>query len=46
MPYSHVWGRQAERFIAANGGQIEVVPIGSDDAVSLYEKAPLAVVKG
>jgi hypothetical protein len=46
VPYSYVWGRQAERFIAANGGKIEVVPIGSDDAVNLYEKASLAVVKG
>jgi len=46
VPYSYVWGRQAERFIAANGGKIEVVPTGSGDRVSIYEKASLAVVKG
>ena len=46
MPYSYVWGRQTERFIAAHGGHIEAVPIGTGDAVSMYEKSSLAVVKG
>jgi hypothetical protein len=46
VPYSYVWGRQAEHFITAHGGQIEVVPTGSGDGVSLYEKASLGVVKG
>jgi hypothetical protein len=46
VPYSYVWGRQAGYFIAAHGGHIEAVPTGSDDAVSIYEKASLSVVKG
>ena len=46
VPYSYVWGRQADYFIAAHGGHIEAVPTGSDDAVSIYEKASLSVVKG
>ena len=46
MPYSYVWGRQTEHFIAAHGGRTEVVPIGSGDGVSIYEKSSLAVVKG
>ena len=46
VPYSYVWGRQAEHFIAAHGGQTEAVPIGSSDGVSRYEKASLAVVSG
>jgi hypothetical protein len=46
MPYSYVWGRQTERFIAAHGGHIEAVPVGTDAAVSMYEKPSFAVVKG
>jgi hypothetical protein len=46
VPYSYVWGRQTEHFIVAHGGRTEVVPIGSGDHVSLYEKSSLAVVKG
>lgn len=46
IPYSYVWGRQLEHFIAAHGGQAEVVPTGSGDRLSIYEKASLAVVKG
>jgi hypothetical protein len=46
VPYSYVWGRQAEHFIKAHGGQTEVVPIGSGEPVSPYEKALLTVVKG
>lgn len=46
MPYSYVWGRQTERFITAHGGHIEAVPIGPGEAVSIYEKSALAVVKG
>jgi hypothetical protein len=43
---AYVWGRQTEHFIVAHGGRTEVVPIGSGDHVSLYEKSSLAVVKG
>ena len=32
--------------IKAHGGQTEVVPIGSGEPVSPYEKALLTVVKG
>jgi hypothetical protein len=46
MPYSYVWGRQTEHFIAVHGGHIEAVPIGSGDNVSIYEKSSLSVVKG
>jgi hypothetical protein len=46
VPYSYVWGRQTESFIAAHGWKIEAVPTGSGDPVNLYEKASLAVVKG
>ena len=46
VPYSYVWGRQAESFIAAHGGRAEAVPTGSGEGVNLYEKASLAVVKG
>jgi hypothetical protein len=46
VPYSYVWGRQTEAFIAAHGGRTEVVPTGSNDAVNKYEDASLAVVKG
>ena len=46
VPYSYVWGRQAEHFIAAHGGRTEVVPLGFGDSVSAYEKASLAVVTG
>ena len=46
VPYSYVWGRQADYFIAAHGGHIEAVPTGSDNAVSIYEKASLSVVNG
>ena len=45
VPYSYVWGRQTEAFIATHGGRTEVVMTGSDD-VNIYEKASLAVVKG
>ena len=46
MPYSYVWGRQTESFIAAHGGQTEVVPIGSGEEVSIFEKVTLSVAKG
>ena len=46
VPYSFVWGRQTDCFIAAHGGRIEAVPTGTDDAVNPYEKASLSVVKG
>jgi hypothetical protein len=46
VPYIYVWGRQARYFIAAHGGQTEMVSTGSDDRVSIYEKASLAVVTG
>ena len=46
VPYSYVWGRQAEHFIAAHGGRTEPVSTGSGDSVNLYEKASLAVVSG
>jgi len=44
MPYSYVWGRQAESFIAAHGWQTEALPTGSGDDVSSYEKSSLSVV--
>ena len=46
VPYIYVWGRQTEHFIAAHGGRTELVPIGSGEGVSMYEKSTLAVVKG
>jgi hypothetical protein len=45
-PYSYVWGRQAQHFIAALGGQPKVIAVGGGDAVSPYETASLAVVSG
>jgi len=46
VPYSYVWGRQTESFLAAHGWPTEVVPTGGGDRVSAYEKSALAVVKG
>jgi hypothetical protein len=46
VPYTYVWGRQAQHFIAAHGGRTEVIPIGSGDNISIYEKASLSVVNG
>ena len=43
-PYSYVWGRQADCFIAAHGGRAQAVPTGAGDAVNSHEKASLAVV--
>ena len=45
VPYTYVWGRQVEHFIASHGGHIEPVSTGSDDGVNLYEKASLGFVK-
>jgi hypothetical protein len=46
MPHSYVWGGQTEHFIAAHGGRIGAVHIGSGDGVSVFEKSSLGVVKG
>jgi len=46
VPYTYVWGRQTESFIAANGGRTETIPLGSNDPVSPHEKASLSVVRG
>lgn len=44
VPYSQVWGRQADYFIAAHGGPAEEIPLGLGDAVNPYENALLGVV--
>lgn len=46
VPYSYVWGRQVEQFIAVRGGRMEAVPVGPTNGVSIYEKASLSVVTG
>ena len=46
VPYSYVWGRQAQHFIAALGAQSELIPVGSGQGVSIYENSPLTLVKG
>jgi hypothetical protein len=45
-PYIYVWGRQTQAFLTGHFRQAEVVPIGSGEDVSNYEKTALVVVKG
>ena len=45
VPYSYVWGRQADYFLSALGRRVERVPTGSDATVSIYENASLTVVE-
>jgi hypothetical protein len=45
VPYSYVWGRQADLFITAQGRHIESIPTGADDRVNELERASLGLVK-
>jgi hypothetical protein len=41
VPYTYVWGRQTENFLALHGGRKEIVPLGSGDQADEYENPRL-----
>jgi hypothetical protein len=45
-PYTYVWGRQFEHFLAAHARDATLVPAGNASCYSIYEDVPLFMISG